>query len=114
MSKSANKAEGLASGEPDLFEGADFCKCFGLIAGAGVHYPWWALCGFIDVDEAAQAAVVAARYLGAILYAIEVCAVSMDGAGRGDDARYYRAIASELADAGGKEPGEPVSNLVER
>ncbi len=57
---------------------------------------------------------VAARYLGAILYAIEVCAVSMDGAGRGDDARYYRAIASELADAGGKEPGEPVSNLVER
>ncbi len=56
---------------------------------------------------------VAARYLGSILYAIEVCAVSMDGAGRGDDARHYRAIASELADAGGKEPGEPVSNAGE-
>ncbi|HEX9728340.1 MAG TPA: hypothetical protein VGA37_07550 [Gemmatimonadales bacterium] len=46
---------------------------------------------------------VAARQLGPILYALEVCAVSMDQAGRPEDARYYRGIASELADAGGSE-----------
>ncbi len=28
-------------------------KCFRRIAGAGVRYRWWTLCGFIDVDEAA-------------------------------------------------------------
>ena len=45
---------------------------------------------------------VAARHLGPLLYALEVCAVAMDEAGRADDARYYRAVAAELADAGGR------------
>lgn len=44
---------------------------------------------------------VASAHLGPILYALEVCAVSMDQAGRDEDARYYRAVATRLADAGG-------------
>lgn len=46
-------------------------------------------------------AAVAAEHLGPILYALEVCAVSMDEAGRTDDARYYRQVAARLAEAGG-------------
>jgi hypothetical protein len=45
---------------------------------------------------------VAARHLGPLLYALEVCAVSMDQAGRADDARYYRGVATALAEAGGR------------
>lgn len=45
---------------------------------------------------------VAAQHLGPVLYALEVCAVSMDEAGRPEDARYYRMIAAALADAGGQ------------
>ncbi len=43
---------------------------------------------------------VAAEHLGPLLYALEVCAVSMDEAERPDDARYYRALAAKLANAG--------------
>ncbi len=50
---------------------------------------------------------VAARHLGPLLYALEVCAVSMEQAGRADDARYYRVVATALADAGGQP--EPTS-----
>jgi hypothetical protein len=46
--------------------------------------------------------VVAARHLGPLLYALEVCAVAMDEAGRPDDAGYYRGVAAELAEAGGR------------
>ncbi len=42
-----------ASGEAALIGGTVFCECFRGIAGAGIHYRWWTLCGFIDVDEAA-------------------------------------------------------------
>jgi hypothetical protein len=45
--------------------------------------------------------VVAADHLGPLLYALELCAVSMDEANRLEDARYYRALAAKLADAGG-------------
>ncbi len=45
---------------------------------------------------------VAAEHLGPILYALEVCALSMENAGRADDAAYYRALASRLAEAGGQ------------
>jgi hypothetical protein len=48
-------------------------------------------------------AEVAAEHLGPILYALEVCAVSMDQAGRTDDAAYYRQVAARLAEAGGRE-----------
>jgi hypothetical protein len=49
-------------------------------------------------------AEVATQHLGPILYALEVCAVAMDQAGRADDAKYYRSVATELADAGGTGP----------
>ena len=47
---------------------------------------------------------VAAEHLGPILYALEVCATSLDQAERKDDARYYRALAARLAEAGGTPP----------
>jgi hypothetical protein len=43
---------------------------------------------------------VAAEHLGPILYALETCALSMEEAGRDEDARYYRSLATKLADAG--------------
>lgn len=45
---------------------------------------------------------VAAEHLGPLLYALEVCATAMDNAERVEDARYYRALARRLADAGGE------------
>lgn len=52
--------------------------------------------------NAAAVAEVVAEHLGPILYALEVCAVSMDQAGRREDAVYYRRVASALAEAGGR------------
>lgn len=51
-------------------------------------------------DPAAVGAV-AADHLGALLYALEVCALQMEAADRADDAAYYRTLARRLADAGG-------------
>jgi len=51
--------------------------------------------------DAAAVGQIAAEHLGPILYALEVCALQMDQAGRTDDAVYYRRIARALADAGG-------------
>ena len=48
--------------------------------------------------------VVAAEHLGPILYALETCAMSMEEAGRAEEAQYYRALAKRLADAGGTPP----------
>jgi hypothetical protein len=45
---------------------------------------------------------LAADHLPPILYALELCAVSMDEAGRGEEARYYRALARRLSDAVGE------------
>ena len=46
---------------------------------------------------------VANLYLGNILYAIEMAAVSLDEQGRRDDAAFYRGIARKLAEARGRE-----------
>ncbi len=54
----------------------------------------------------AAVGAVAAEHLGPLLYALEVCAVSMDEAERPDDARYYRALAAKLADAGATSTAE--------
>lgn len=48
---------------------------------------------------------IVAEHLGPLLYALEVCATSMDHAGRTTDADYYRALARLLADAGGTPRG---------
>jgi hypothetical protein len=50
---------------------------------------------------------VAAEQLPSILYALEVCAVAMADAGRDDDAAYYRTLARQLAEAGGRPPDGP-------
>ena len=46
---------------------------------------------------------VANLYLGNILWAIEMSAVSLDEQGRREDAAFYRGIARKLAEARGRE-----------
>jgi hypothetical protein len=48
---------------------------------------------------------VAELYLGNILYAMELAAVSLEAEGRGDDAAFYRGIARKLAEARGRGAG---------
>ncbi len=48
---------------------------------------------------------LAELYLGNILYAIELAAMSLEGQGRRDDAAFYRGIARKLAEARGREAG---------
>jgi len=45
---------------------------------------------------------LAELYLGNILYAIELAAVSLEEQGQPDNAAFYRAIARKLAEAHGK------------
>ena len=46
---------------------------------------------------------LAQLYLGNILYAIELAAVSLEREGKPDHAAYYRGIARKLAEAHGRE-----------
>ena len=48
---------------------------------------------------------LAELYLGNILYAIELAALSLEGQGRRDDAAFYRGIARRLAEAHGRARG---------
>ncbi len=48
-------------------------------------------------------AEVASLYLGNILYAIELAALSLESDGKQDEAAFYRGIARKLADARGRE-----------
>ena len=50
-------------------------------------------------------ASLAQLYLGNILYALELAAVSLEADGKADHAAYYRGIARLLADAHGREKG---------
>ena len=47
-------------------------------------------------------ASIAQLYLGNILYALELAALSLDQQGKADDAQYYRAIGRKLAEAHGR------------
>ena len=47
-------------------------------------------------------ASIAQLYLGNILYALELAALSLDQQGKPDDAQYYRAIGRKLAEAHGR------------
>ena len=47
-------------------------------------------------------ASIAQLYLGNILYAIELAALSLDQQGKADDAQYYRALGRKLAEAHGR------------
>lgn len=46
---------------------------------------------------------LAQLYLGNILYAIELAAMSLAEQGKGEDAAFYRGIARKLAEAHGTE-----------
>jgi hypothetical protein len=45
---------------------------------------------------------VAELYLGNILYALELAALSLEQQGKPDDAGFYRGIAKKLAEARGR------------
>jgi hypothetical protein len=47
---------------------------------------------------------LAALYLGNILYAIELAALSLETDGKVDEAAFYRGIGRKLAEARGREP----------
>ncbi len=49
---------------------------------------------------------LAGLYLGNLLYALELAAMSLDDQGKPDDAAFYRGIARKLAEARGREKGE--------
>ena len=46
---------------------------------------------------------VAGLYLGNILYALELAALSLEEQGKREDAAFYRGIARRLAEARGRE-----------
>jgi hypothetical protein len=48
---------------------------------------------------------VAQLYLGNILYALELAAISLEEQNRREDAAFYRGIARKLAEARGRETG---------
>jgi hypothetical protein len=52
---------------------------------------------------------IAELYLGNILYAIELAAMSLTEQGKADAAEYYRAIARKLAEAHGRGKSGPSS-----
>jgi hypothetical protein len=48
-------------------------------------------------------ASISELYLGNILYAIELAAMSLEEQGKAEDSAYYRGIARKLAEAHGRE-----------
>ncbi len=54
-------------------------------------------------DESESVAGIAQLYLGNILYALELAAISLDEQQKATDAAFYRGIARKLADARGRE-----------
>lgn len=54
-------------------------------------------------DESDTVAGIAQLYLGNILYALELAAISLDEQQKATDAAFYRGIARKLADARGRE-----------
>lgn len=54
-------------------------------------------------DEPDTVGALAQLYLGNILYALELAALSLDEQHKSTDAAFYRGIARKLADARGRE-----------
>lgn len=54
-------------------------------------------------DADGSVAEVAQLYLGNILYALELAAISLDEQDKSNDAAFYRGIAKKLAEARGRE-----------
>ena len=53
-------------------------------------------------DDSETVGSVAELYLGNILYALELAALSLESQQKPEDADFYRAIARKLADAHGR------------
>jgi hypothetical protein len=58
--------------------------------------------GTADADRPDSVGDVAELYLGNILYAIELAALSLEGQQKRDEAAFYRGIARKLAEARGR------------
>ena len=56
---------------------------------------------------------IAELYLGNILYAIERCAMQLDGEGKPTDAQFYRGIGRVLADAHGRARSAPPPRTID-
>jgi hypothetical protein len=56
-----------------------------------------------DGGNAETVAAIAQLYLGNILYALEMAALSLDQQNKPTDAAFYRGIARRLAEARGRE-----------
>ena len=54
------------------------------------------------MSEAETVASISQLYLGNILFALESAALTLEQAGKKDDAAFYRGIAKKLAEAHGK------------
>jgi hypothetical protein len=54
-------------------------------------------------DDKESVAGIAQLYLGNILYALELAALSLDEQSKTTDAAFYRGIAKKLAEARGRE-----------
>ncbi len=54
-------------------------------------------------DDSQSVAGIAQLYLGNILYALELAALTLDEQQKPTDAAFYRGIARKLAEARGKE-----------
>jgi len=54
-------------------------------------------------DESETVAGIAQLYLGNVLYALELAAISLEQQNKLTDAAFYRGIARKLADARGRE-----------
>jgi hypothetical protein len=52
--------------------------------------------------EPESVGALAELYLGNILYALEMAALSLDGQGKREDAAFYRGIGRKLAEAHGR------------
>ncbi len=55
------------------------------------------------MSESETVGSVAALYLGNLLYALELAAMTLDEQGKPEDAAFYRGIARKLAEARGRE-----------
>ncbi|MDB4912503.1 MAG: hypothetical protein JWM95_147 [Gemmatimonadetes bacterium] len=53
--------------------------------------------------EEETVASIAQLYLGNLLYALELAAMSLEAQGKADDAAYYRGLGRKLAEAHGRE-----------
>ena len=53
-------------------------------------------------DQEDTVGALSQLYLGNILYALEMCALSLEEQGKGADAAFYRGIARKLAEAHGR------------